>query len=168
MGRRRSACSRLCLCAQPEGRTADGASRGVHGRAASRRIRRLSRVREQERRATRILLGACPTPFYELAAAGPAPIASEALERIAALYAIEKDIRGRSAEERRDVRQEKSRPILDALEPWLRETLALISQKTKLAEAIRYALSRWKGLTRYIDGKRCYQATSLRAAADWA
>ena len=85
--------------------------------------------------------------FYELAAAGPAPIASEALERIAELYAIESEIRGRSAEERRAVRQERSRPILDDLEPWLRAKLALISQKTKLAEAIRYALSRWDGLT---------------------
>src|SRR5208337_1211799 len=43
--------------------------------------------------------------FYELAAAGSAPIASEALERIAALYAIENDIRGRSADERRAVRR---------------------------------------------------------------
>ena len=84
--------------------------------------------------------------FYELAAAGPAPIASEALERIAGLYAIENEIRGRSAEERRAARQEKSRPIVDELEPWLRAKLALISQKTKLAEAIRYALSRWDGL----------------------
>jgi transposase len=92
--------------------------------------------------------------FYELAAAGPAPIASEALERIGRLYAIEKDIRGRSAEERRTVRQAKSQPILDDLEPWLREKLVLISQKTKLAEAIRYALSRWAGLTRFIgDGR---------------
>ena len=91
--------------------------------------------------------------FYELAVAGPAPIASEALERIAGLYAIENDIRGRSAEERHAVRQEQSRPIIDALEPWLRAKLALISQKTKLAEAIRYALSRWDGLTRFLaDG----------------
>ena len=92
--------------------------------------------------------------FYELAAAGPAPIASEALERIAELYAIEDDIRGRSAEERRAVRQERSRPIIDDLEPWLRAKLALISQKTKLAEAIRYALSRWEGLTRFLDDGR--------------
>ena len=92
--------------------------------------------------------------FYELAAAGPAPIAGEALERIARLYAIEKDIRGRSAGERVRVRQHKSRPIVDELEPWLREKLALISQKTKLAEAIRYALSRWKGLIRFIDDGR--------------
>ena len=86
--------------------------------------------------------------------AGPAPIASEALERIAELYAIESEIRGRSAEERRDAGQEKSRPIIDELEPWLRAKLALISQKTKLAEAIRYALSRWEGLTRFLDDGR--------------
>ena len=92
--------------------------------------------------------------FYELAAAGPAPIASEALERIAGLYAIESDIRGRSAEERHDARQQRSRPIIHELEPWLRAKLALISQKTKLAEAIRYALSRWEGLTRFLDDGR--------------
>ena len=92
--------------------------------------------------------------FYELAAAGPAPIASEALERIAGLYAIEKEIRGRSADERRAMRQDRSRPIIDDLEPWLRAKLALISQKTKLAEAIRYALSRWVGLTRFLDDGR--------------
>jgi transposase len=92
--------------------------------------------------------------FYELAAAGPAPIASEALERIAKLYAIESTIRGRSAEERREIRQQKIKPIIDELESWLRGKLELISQKTKLAEAIRYALSRWAGLIRFIgDGR---------------
>ncbi len=70
------------------------------------------------------------------------------------LYRIESEIRGRSADERRAVRQEKSRPIIEALEPWLREKLGLISQKTKLAEAIRYALSRWEGLTRFLDDGR--------------
>ncbi|HEY0293103.1 MAG TPA: IS66 family transposase [Hansschlegelia sp.] len=92
--------------------------------------------------------------FYELAAAGPAPIASQALERIAALYAVEKDIRGRSADERRSVRRDSSRPILDSLEMWLREKLDCVSQKSKLAEAIRYALSRWQGLSRFIDDGR--------------
>jgi transposase len=92
--------------------------------------------------------------FYELAAAGPAPIASEALARIAGLYAIEKEIRGRSADERRAIRQARSRPLVDDLKPWLRAKLALISQKTKLAEAIRYALSRWEGLTRFLDDGR--------------
>ncbi len=92
--------------------------------------------------------------FYELAAAGPAPIASEALTRIAKLYAVESDIRGKSADERRAVRQEKSKPVLDDLEPWLHTKLGLISQKTKLAEAIRYALSRWEGLSHFIDDGR--------------
>ncbi len=92
--------------------------------------------------------------FYELAVGGPAPIAAEALQRIGALYAIEKEIRGRSAQERRAARHDRTRPLLTDLEPWLREKLALISQKTKLAEAIRYALSRWEGLTRFIDDGR--------------
>ena len=93
-------------------------------------------------------------PFYELAAAGPAPIASEALQRIAGLYAIEKDICGLTADERRAVRQQRSRPIIEDLEPWLRAKLALISQKTKLAQAIRYTLSRWDGLTHFLDDGR--------------
>jgi len=92
--------------------------------------------------------------FYDLAQAGPAPIATEALARIAELYRIEGEIRGRSAEERRDIRQARSRAIVDALEPWLKAKLALISQKSKLAEAIRYALSRWQGLCRFLDDGR--------------
>ena len=92
--------------------------------------------------------------FYELAVPGPAPIASEALKRIAELYAVETECRGRSADERRALRQEKSRPILEALELWLKAKLGLISQKTKLADAIRYALSRWEGLTRFVDDGR--------------
>jgi transposase len=99
--------------------------------------------------------------FYELAVGGPAPIASEALERIAALYAIEKDIRGRSAEERRAVRQDRTRPLLVDLEAWLRQKLPLISQKTKLAEAIRYTQSHWVGLTRFIDDGRIEMDTNI-------
>ncbi|MBP0573197.1 IS66 family transposase, partial [Mycobacterium tuberculosis] len=78
-------------------------------------------------------------------------IASEALARIAELYRIEGEIRGRPADERHAVRQAKTRPLVEALEPWLREKLGLISQKSKLAEAVRYALSRWPGLTRFLD-----------------
>jgi transposase len=65
-----------------------------------------------------------------------------ALQRIAEFYRIEAAIRGHDADARRVARPEKSTPILEAMEPWLREKLSLISQKTKLAEAIRYALSR--------------------------
>lgn len=58
------------------------------------------------------------------------------------------------ADERRTVRQQKSRPLLDALQPWLRGKLALISQKRKLTKAIRHALSCWDGLTRFIEDGR--------------
>ena len=92
--------------------------------------------------------------FYDRAVAEASPIATEALQRIAQLYAVEKDIRGRGPDERRAARQERSRPVLAELEPWLRAKLGLISQKTKLAEAIRYALSRWEGLTRFLDDGR--------------
>ena len=92
--------------------------------------------------------------FYELAQSGPAPIATEALRRIAELYKIESEIRGRSPEERRTAREERSRPVIDALQPWLRGKLALVSQKSKLAEAIRYTLSRSAGLGRFLDDGR--------------
>ena len=92
--------------------------------------------------------------FVELARAGPAPIATEALERIATLYRIEAEIRGRSPDERRAVRQARSRPVVDILEPWLRGRLALVSQKSKLADALRYPLARWAGLGLFLDDGR--------------
>ena len=92
--------------------------------------------------------------FYELAAAGPAPIASEALAQIKALYTLEAEIRGLEPGARRAARQEKSLPLIQALEPWLRTKLGAVSQKTKLAEAIRYALSRWAGLTLFLQDGR--------------
>jgi hypothetical protein len=82
------------------------------------------------------------------------PRLHEALQRIAELYRIETAIRGRDADARRAARQQQSRPILEAMQPWLRGKLSLISQKTKLAEAIRYALSRWEGLSLFVDDGR--------------
>ena len=93
-------------------------------------------------------------PFYEIAAGGAAPIAAEALARIAALYAIEAEIRGRSAHERRAVRQEKTRPLVDSLKTWLEAQLSAVSQKSTIAVAIRYVLTRWSGLTRFLDDGR--------------
>jgi transposase len=92
--------------------------------------------------------------FYELAVAGNAPIASEMLARIAKLYAIESEIRGKSADKRSDVRRQKCLPLLIDMETWLQAKLALISQKGKLAEHIRYTLSHWKGLARFVDDGR--------------
>jgi len=92
--------------------------------------------------------------FYEIAAAGPAPIATQALARINDLYAIEATIRGRSAEARHQARQDQSRPLVEALKPWLEVQLSTVSRKSTLAGAIRYALARWQGLCRFLEDGR--------------
>ncbi len=80
-------------------------------------------------------------------------IAGETIKQIAGLYAVEKTTRGKPAEERAVVRQEKARPIFEALEAWLAEQLPKISGKSKLAEAIRYALGRMPKARAYLaDG----------------
>ena len=78
--------------------------------------------------------------FYEIQVKTPAPIATQALVRIAALYAIEADIRGLSADERRQARQRRTKPLLDDLR--LRFEAQLVAVST-IAGAIRYTLSRW-------------------------
>jgi hypothetical protein len=93
-------------------------------------------------------------PFYELSIAGDSPIAREALERIQALFVIEVEIRGRSADERRAVRQARAGPLLEDLHRWFHSTLSKLSRKSPLAIAIRYALTRWAALTRYRDDGR--------------
>jgi len=99
--------------------------------------------------------------FFEIAKGGSAPIASEALDRIALLYAIEKTIRGRSADERRAVRQEKSKPLALALKTWLEEQLARVSAKSVIAEAIRYGLNHWDGLVRFLEDGRIELDTNI-------
>src|SRR5829696_4698691 len=96
----------------------------------------------------------CRRRFYELHQATGSPLAEEALHRIGELYAIEAEIRGRPAEERRMVRQERSRPIVDALHGWLTAQLARVSGKSGLAEAIRYALRHWQGLVLFLEDGR--------------
>ena len=92
--------------------------------------------------------------FYDLQVAHKSPVAAEALERIGALYAIEKEIQGRSPEERREIRNARSRPLLESLKQWLEETLGKLSRKSDTAMAVRYALGRWEALMRYCDDGR--------------
>jgi transposase len=99
--------------------------------------------------------------FFEVAQGGPTPIASEALARIAALYGIEKTIRGRAASERRAVRQERSLPLVRALRVWLEQQLTRVSGKATIAEHIRYALNHWDGLTRFLDDGRIELDTNI-------
>ncbi|CAE6870858.1 IS66 family transposase ISCARN48 [Paraburkholderia aspalathi] len=76
------------------------------------------------------------------------------MRRIGELYAIEAAIRGKPPDERRRVRQEQARPLLDAFEIWLRSTLGTVSQKGDTAKAINYALNQWAALTFYCEDGR--------------
>jgi transposase len=99
--------------------------------------------------------------FYDIYAATKSPLAHEALQRIGALYAIEADIRGQSAEQRQQTRQEHSRPLVEALHAWLTELLTRLSGRSTLAQAIRYALNHWKGLVRFLDDGRFELDTNI-------
>ena len=90
--------------------------------------------------------------LYELAESSP--VAADVLRRIASLYAIEDEIRCLSAAERRDARDQRSRPIVDDLHRFLDARGRQVSAKAKLGEAISYALKRWDGLTRFLDDGR--------------
>lgn len=89
--------------------------------------------------------------FVDVHKAQGSAIAEEAIKRIAALYAVEKEARGKPPDQRIQLRQSKARPLLDALEHWLQAQLPKISGKTPLAGAIRYALTRLKRLRPYLD-----------------
>jgi hypothetical protein len=91
--------------------------------------------------------------FYDLAKA-KAPIAIEALKRIAALYAIEADIRGKSAADRQAARQAESKPLVAELHIWFEAQFAKLPARGPTAEAIRYALNHWDGLQRFLDDGR--------------
>lgn len=90
--------------------------------------------------------------FFELA--DNSPVAIEVLRRIALLYAIEAEVRGTSSGQRRAVRVERARIVVDDLRQYLEARLRQLSAKSKLAEAIRYALTRWNGLTLFLDDGR--------------
>jgi transposase len=89
--------------------------------------------------------------FYDLQQVHASTVATEALQRIGAPYAIEKEIRGRSPEERQQVRQARAKPLLAALRQWFETTLPKLSRKSDTTAAIRYALSSWDALLRYCD-----------------
>jgi hypothetical protein len=78
-------------------------------------------------------------------------IAEEAIQRIALLYAVEKQARGSPPERRVALRQAAAAPVFHDLEAWLREQLARISGKSPLATAIRYALTRMERMRAYLD-----------------
>ena len=92
--------------------------------------------------------------FFDLMDAHQSPIAIEAIERIRALYQIEKEIRGHPAEERRMVRDTRAKPLFESMRRWLHASLAQLAPKSETASAIRYALALWDALARYLDDGR--------------
>ena len=94
--------------------------------------------------------------FFDVHKATQSPLATEALQRIAALYGIEATVRGEPPEIRLAVRRTKSAPLFAALKVWLETTLARLSGKSDFAAAIRYTLSRWQAMTLVLrDGRVC-------------
>lgn len=89
--------------------------------------------------------------LFDIQQANASPLAAQALERIAELYLVEGEIRGRPPDERKQVRQARSRPLIAALHEWMRNTLTKVSRKSDIAGAIGYALGRWPALLRYCD-----------------
>jgi len=93
------------------------------------------------------------------------PVALEAVKRIDALFDIERNINGLSAEERLRVRQERSAPILAALEAWLREERSRLSRSASVAKPIDYMLRRWDRFVRFIDdGRVCLSNNAAERA----
>ena len=131
-----------------------------------------TKLYDQTRKPGPILEAACwahaRRPFFALAdieasarrkAEGKAPapvspLALEAVRRIDALFEIERAINGCSAEERRAVRQELSRPLVDDLEAWMRKERPKLSRGSDLAKAFDYMLKRWTAFTRFLDDGR--------------
>jgi hypothetical protein len=99
--------------------------------------------------------------FYQFHASTKSPIAAELLARVASLYAIDAEIRGSSAEHRRQARQDRSRPIVEALHDWLEEQLPRVPGASDLAKAIRYAIRHWPGLIAFLDDGRIEMDTNV-------
>jgi transposase len=92
--------------------------------------------------------------FYDLHEAHRSPIAEEALRRIGELYGIEKAIRGRPPNQRRDVRNARAGPVLESFQAWLHQSLSKLSRTSDVSNAVRYTLGRWPALLRYVNDGR--------------
>jgi transposase len=99
--------------------------------------------------------------FYQFYVSTKSPLAAEVLARIRDLYAVEAEIRGHPANHRRQTRQERSRPIVEALHAWLQDQLKRVSAVSDLAKAMRYALRHWPGLIVFLDDGRVEMDTNV-------
>jgi transposase len=128
-----------------------------------------NRLYDAGRKAGPIIEAACwahaRRKFFDLARLKKAPIAIEAVKRIDALFAIEREINGASTDERLAVRHERARPLVAALKTWLHAQRAKLSAKNETAKAIDYSLKRWTALTRFLDdGRLCISNNAAERA----
>src|SRR5215207_5455367 len=92
--------------------------------------------------------------FVAVYKATHAPLARDVIASLGEVYAIEAQIRGRNAAERRAVRQAETKPIMEALKARLMTALADLPSRSSLVEAIKYMLSHWAGLTVFLEDGR--------------
>jgi transposase len=103
--------------------------------------------------------------FFELADLRKAPLAVEAVRRIDAIFAIEREINGATTEQRLALRQERVKPLVSELEAWIRAERARLSRHADLAKAIDYMLKRWPAFTRFLDdGRICLSNNAAERA----
>ena len=103
--------------------------------------------------------------FFELAELQKAPVAIEAVRRIDELFAIEREIKGRPPDVRLSVRRTRSKPLVEALENWLRDERRKLSSKAPVAKAIDYSLKRWQAFARFLDdGRICMSNNAAERA----
>ena len=103
--------------------------------------------------------------FFELAELQKAPVAIEAVRRIDELFAIEREINGKPPDVRCAVRRERSKPLVETLETWLRVERKKLSSKAPVAKAIDYSFKRWQAFTRFLDdGRICMSNNAAERA----
>jgi transposase len=149
----------IAYCYAP-GRGGDHAERFLEGFSGTLQVdgyAAYNRLTGKHRKDGMIVLAYCwahaRRKLYDSAQSG-SPVAEEGLVRIARLYAIEKEIRGSSPTDRRDVRQQRSAPLVEAFEQWLDVQRARISAKSRLGEALGYIARHRSGLRLFLEDGR--------------
>jgi transposase len=89
--------------------------------------------------------------FHELWANHGSQVGERALKFFIQLYEIERELHDRNPEQRKATRQDRSRPIADALHQWLTQQRQKVPDGSATAKAIDYSLRRWTALTRFLD-----------------
>jgi hypothetical protein len=103
--------------------------------------------------------------LFVLAEAAKAPLAIEAVRRIDAIFALEREITGRSAAARLAARQTHVAPLVAELETWMRSERARLSRHAAVAKAMDYMLKRWPAFTRFLeDGRICLSNNAAERA----